>query len=252
MSQPLTPDEIVRAFRKWHVRYEQHKGWRTHRRDPSHGDWGPVNGLVLHHTGDDAPDDADENVLWFGRSGLPGPLCTWAMRDDGVAVLIGGGRANHAGLGAQNVLDAVIREDYTYYPPKPGAETVDGNTRFYAQETMYSGGHPMSLAAYRNTVLAFAAICDAHNWSAKSCIGHKEWTKRKWDPGHLSMRKFRNDVQACLDAGPGNWPKREPVLRPEVTKLRTHIKGFLKTPRRPAVKRALVNADRVLARIEYR
>src|SRR5690348_5830374 len=119
MSDPLTPAQIVRAFKKWDVKFEERNGWRTHHRNPVHGSWGPVHGLVLHHTGDDLPDSTDESVLWNGRSDLPGPLCTWAMRDDGTAVLIGGGRANHAGGGDPRVLDAVIKENYNKYPPKP-------------------------------------------------------------------------------------------------------------------------------------
>lgn len=211
MAKPLSPDELIRAFDKWNVKHRQHPGWRTHRRDPGHGAWGPVHGIGLHHTGDDAPDSADAKTLWNGRSDLPGPLCTWGQTDEGVAILMSGGRSNHFGGGDPNVLDAVISEDYHEFPPQthfhegsPGA--ADGNTHFYGQETMYSGSHKMSRPAYVNTVKAFAAVCDAHHWSAKSAIGHKEWSDDKPDPGQLNMKRFRDDLQDCLDAGPGNWP----------------------------------------------
>lgn len=252
MAEPLTPAGIIKAFKKWDVRFIERQGWASHRRDPGHGSWGPVNGLMLHHTGDDLPDDIDERVLWAGRPDLPGPLATWGQRDDGFAVMLGGGRANHAGKGDAGVMNAVIQESYGKFPPKPVSDSIDGNARFYAQETMYSGGHPMSLKAYRNTVRAFAAICDAHGWSAKSAIGHKEWTRRKIDPGNLSMYKFRKDVQACLDAGPGNWPVKEPVLRPEITAMRLSLKKFLAKKRRKSLKDAALAFDAQLAKVERR
>jgi hypothetical protein len=129
---------------------------------------------------------------------------------------------------------------------------VDGNSHLYGQETMYSGGHPMSILAYRSTVRAHAAVDDFHKWSSKSNIGHREWTSRKVDPGNLSMPKFRKDVQACLAAGPGNWPVKEPVLRSQITAMRTRVKSFLSTERSPSVRAMLLKADGQLAKIERR
>lgn len=202
MSTPMSSEQFVRQLQKWGVPFVETDGWRTRNRN-SMGAWGPVHGLLLHHTGDDAPDTADERVLIEGRSDLPGPLCHWGMRDDGTAVLIGWGRANHAGVGAANVRDVLLTEGYGAYPPAPGPDSVDGNALLYGQETCYSGLHVMTEQAYRSTVRAFAAVCDHHGWSAKSCIGHKEWTGRKVDPGHLDMASFRRDVDALLEAGPG-------------------------------------------------
>lgn len=202
MATPMTAEQFLRQLQKWGVRYVEAPGWRTRNRDVA-GPWGPVQGMLLHHTGDDAPDDADQRVLTNGRSDLPGPLCHWGMRDDGTAVLIGWGRANHAGRGAANVRNALLTEDYGDRPPYPGEDTVDGNALLYGQETMYSGGQAPTSAAYQATVRIFAAVCDFHGWSGRSCIGHKEWTSRKPDPGHLDMTKFRADVDALLEAGPG-------------------------------------------------
>lgn len=251
MSRPLTADELLRAFRKWGVPTVETPGWRTHNRNHV-GAWGPVYGTILHHTGDDSPDSVSGAMLSRGRSDLPGPLCTWGMQDDGVAVMIGNGRANHAGSGSATVLQAVIQESYGDHELHPGFDSVDGNTHFYGQETMYSGGHPMTIAAYRSTVRAHAAIDDAHGWTSKSNIGHREWSRRKPDPGKLNLAKFRRDVDACLAAGPGNWPVKEPHLRKQVTAVRESIKHFLERPRRKKVKDALLAADRQLAKIERR
>lgn len=251
MSTPATPGQIEQAFRKWGVPTVRQGDWANRRRDPAHGAWGPVHGIGLHHTGDDSPDSADVRVLTVGRSDLPGPLCNWGMRDDGTAVLIGGGRANHFGSGSSKTLQQVLGESYGDYL-FPGADDTDGNRYFYGQETMYSGGHPMTLAAYRSTVRAFAALCDFHGWSAKSCIGHKEWTRRKVDPGSLDMARFRRDVQACLNAGPGNWPVKEPVLRPAITALRTRVHQLRDAERDSTIDRMLLATDKRLAKVERR
>jgi len=206
MATPLTGKQLVAAFRRWGVEVREKPGWIGHNRTGPGRPWGPVHGVLLHHTGDDAPDSADERVLWNGRSDLPGPLCNWGMTDDGVAVMIGDERANHAGRGALNVAQALSADRPV---PPPGADSVDGNQLLYGQETMYSGKQKMTREAYIATVRCFAAICEAHRWSAESCIGHREWTKRKIDPGSLDMDEFRKDVAAALRAGAGRWPKQQ-------------------------------------------
>lgn len=251
MATPMTAAQIEKAFTKWRVPWERQGDWAHRRRDPAHGPWGPVNGIGLHHTGDDAPDDADVRVLTVGRSDLPGPLCTWGMRDEGKAVLIGGGRSNHFGSGSARTLNHVINEDYTG-TLTPGADGVDGNRHFYGQETMYSGGHPMTIAAYRSTVRAMAAICDFHKWSSKSVIGHKEWTRRKVDPGSLDMAKFRHDVQACINAGPGMWPTKEPFLRPAITAARRRVQFMRSQETNQKIKDMLLATDKRLAVLERR
>ncbi len=224
MATPMTADQFLRALQKWGVRFVEAPGWRTRNRNAV-GPWGPVQGMLLHHTGDDAPDDADQRVLTNGRSDLPGPLCHWGMRDDGTAVLIGWGRANHAGRGAANVHEALLTEHYGPYPPPPGPDTVDGNQLMYGQETMYSGGHVPTTAAYRATVRIFTAVCDFHGWSGKACIGHKEWTSRKPDPGHLDMAVFRRDVNDLLAAGPAVVPTPEPEPPKEIEMRIVQVSG---------------------------
>lgn len=200
MSRPITAGERNRAFRKWGIEVNEPDGWKTHNRN-AHGKWGPVHGIIIHHTGDDAPDNLDFKILWKGRSDLPGPLCHWGMRDNGEIDQIGNGRANHAGMGASKVLDAVISEIFGDYPPRPVADTEDGNQHFYGQETYFSGGRPMTNAAYNSTIRACAAICEFHGWTEKSVIGHKEWTSRKPDPGRTDMAELRRDVKAALKMG---------------------------------------------------
>ena len=217
MSTPITADQLLAALKKWKVPYREIDGWRTRGRDAFTGlTFGPVFGCVTHHTGDDAPDSADRKVIVNGRSDLPGPLAQFGLNDDGVVDLISVHRCNHAGGGDPRVLEAVKAESYGDYPPasrfhqgSPGA--TDGNDCFYGVETYYSGGSAPSVAAYKTLVLLWAALCDFHGWSAKSVIGHKEWSDWKSDPGHVDMKVLRADVQKALDVAHRPKPTLLPV-----------------------------------------
>ena len=217
MSTPITADQLLTQLKKWKVPYREIDGWRTRGRDAFTGlTFGPVFGCVTHHTGDDAPDSADRNVIINGRSDLPGPLAQFGLNDDGVVDLISVNRCNHAGGGDPRVLEAVKAESYADYPPasrfhqgSPGA--TDGNDCFYGCETYYSGGKSPTAAAYKTLVLLWAALCDFHGWSAKSVIGHKEWSDWKSDPGHVDMNVLRADVQKALDVAHTPKPTLFPI-----------------------------------------
>lgn len=193
----MTAGVRVQLFQKWGVFSHETVGWANHSR-PGH--WGPVHGIMIHHTGDDAPDKRDYELLRRGRSDLAGPLCHWGMGDDGYVWQVGNGRASHAGLGSGAVLAAVISEKYGKYLT-PGPDNTDGNPSFYGQETMYSGNKPMREEAYESTIRVCAAICEYHGWTGKSVIGHKEWTSRKPDPGKTDMADLRADVNQALAMG---------------------------------------------------
>lgn len=206
MATPLTAAQQIAALKKWGIPYREVTGWETRNR-AGHGAWGPVHGFMVHHTGDDAPDSADRSVLVNGRSDLPGPLVQFGLDHEGVIELIGNGRCNHAGGGDPAVLNAVIHESYASYPPAPryhegSPGEADGNAYFYGVETYYSGGHAMNQAQHATLVRLAAAICDAHGWTSKSVIGHKEWSDWKVDPGFLDMHGLRTTVDAALKAGP--------------------------------------------------
>lgn len=197
MTPPLKPRQIKELLRKFDVSFHGNLGWETHDRN-GHGAFSDINGVMIHHTGDDAKDDLDFRVLWNGRSDLPGPLCHVGIRDNGVVELMSAGRANHAGMGDGRVLGRVIAEDYGTAPPPPVRDNVDGNARFYGAELMYSGTHKPTDMQLESAVRWAAAICHGHGWTEKSVIGHKEWTRRKVDPGNVSMSAFRILVKAEL------------------------------------------------------
>lgn len=215
MATPMTADQQLAAFKKFGLTTAEHLAWKTHNRN-GHGGWGDVHGIVVHHTGSEISAASMEAYVYNGDAGraLPGPLCHWTIRRDGTVVMIGNGRANHAGSGSETTYQHVINEDYTG-DLHPGSDNFDGNAVYYGFETQYDGSHAPVAAQYKAMVAVAAAVCDFHGWSAKSIIGHKEHTSRKDDPGHVDMSDFRADVQALLDGDkPAPKPTPKPVPKP--------------------------------------
>lgn len=201
MSTPLSATRFVNSLKSSGVSYRTRKGWETHNR-AGHGAWGPVNGVMIHHTGAYSTQSAMVDLCWDGYDALPGPLCHGVIDRAGTVHLVGWGRANHAGKGDPAVLDHVIAEDMPYPRPRYGntdAHGVDGNARFYGFELINKGDGtqvwpPEQLEAAQR---AAAAICRAHGWSERSVIGHKEWQRGKIDPD-FSMDAFRRGVRVHL------------------------------------------------------
>ena len=200
MAEPLSADAIVKALRDEGLTVVGHPGWRTHNRN-GHGAWGPLNGVMLHHTATSGT-DASVELCYDGRSDLPGPLCLGVIAKDGTVYLVGNGRANHAGLGDDDVLSAVIAENYGTTPPSPNENNTDGNARFYGFEciNLGDGDDPWPSAQLDAIERAAAAICRAHGWTAKSVIGHKEWTNTKIDPKGFTMPDMRSRIAKRLAA----------------------------------------------------
>ena len=238
MATPLTATQLKDALKKWGVPFKEVSGWTTRGRDAATGKpFGPVHGLVWHHTGADTTDPAKyaAGTLAKGLSNLPGPLCHIGLAPDGTAYLVSIHRANHAGGGDPAVLAKVISEDYSgvLKPTKGNSNGVDGNDPFYGMEIMYSGSHGMTASQYTSALKISAAILDAHGWSPESVIAHGEWSSDKWDPGYapnkmMDMNAVRNDIADVLskkdknadgdtvDSGEPNAPKT-PTTPPATT-----------------------------------
>lgn len=238
MATPLSADRMLAALKAEGLRVVEHSGWRTHNR-AGHGAWGPLNGVVIHHTGGTPPSDGE--IVWSGRSDLPGPCAHAYLAKDGTLTLTGNGRANHAGGGDPNVLQAVIDESYGDRPPAPhqhegSAGAVDGNARFYGLECSNLGnGEAWPKAQYDAMVRWAAAICRAHGWTAKSAIGHKEWSDWKPDPAGIDMASFRRDVAARL-THPASWNPEEDDM-PTADDIATAVlkkDGIISVPGAPA------------------
>lgn len=198
---------MLAALRAEGLHVVEHPGWRTHNRE-GHGAWGPVHGVIIHHTGGTPPSDGE--IVWSGRSDLPGPCAHAYLAKDGTVTLTGNGRANHAGGGDPAVLQAVIDESYSTRPPAPhkhegSAGAVDGNARFYGLECSDLGtGSPWPAVQFDAAVRWATAVCRAHGWTEKSVIGHLEWSDWKPDPAAFPMPTFRAAVAARL-AHSASW-----------------------------------------------
>ncbi|MEU9736782.1 N-acetylmuramoyl-L-alanine amidase [Streptomyces sp. NPDC048002] len=216
MATPLNAGPLVAALRAEGCAVREVSGWRTNNRNHV-GPWGPVHGVMVHHTVTGPGDDV-VGLIFHGHSALPGPLATGCITKDGTVHLTGNGRANHAGGGDPDVLAAVINESYGAHPPptnehEGSAGAVDGNARFYGWECENEGdgNDPWPRVQYVAMVKATAGICRAHGWSAKSAIGHLEWSDWKPDPRGFDMKDFRSDLAACLRLPAGVWEGDEPM-----------------------------------------
>ncbi|WP_406501975.1 N-acetylmuramoyl-L-alanine amidase [Streptomyces sp. NBC_01590] len=222
MATPLSAAAVLAALRAEGVRVVEVGNWRTHNRN-SKGAWGPLNGSIVHHTVTKGTSSTVAMVR-DGYASLPGPLCHGMIAKDGVVHMVGWGRTNHAGGGDPRVLEQVISESYGTHPTPPtkgNSNGVDGNSRFYGWEcqNLGDGKDPWPAAQYDAIVRVQAALCRAHGWSAKSVIGHLEWSSDKVDPRGFSMTTLRADVAERLkhpaDWSPGKTtptpPKETPV-----------------------------------------
>lgn len=248
MATPPTAERFLAILRAEGVRTAEATGWRNHNRNHK-GAWGPVNGVVIHHTAG----TSSLRLCIEGTADLPGPLCHTHLSKTGVATLVGWGRANHAGTFAANAHNAVVHEAAMH--PRPDAsEPIDGNRHYYGIEieNLGNGKDPYPAVQYDQAVRWAAAICRLHGWTANSVIGHKEGTRRKIDPrgpiegrGELTMDRFRADVAerlkhpASWTPGPITTPKPEeddmPLTIDDVRKVWLSD-GFMKNPNSATVK----------------
>ncbi|MFC7310412.1 peptidoglycan-binding protein [Streptomyces monticola] len=223
MAKPLSASKLVEILRAEGLTVHEVRNWRRHNRNTK-GAWGPMNGVMIHHTAS-AGTDSSVALCYDGYSSLPGPLCHGVIDKKGHVHLVGNGRANHAGLGDREVLRAVVNE--TKLPPDNEADT-DGNRHFYGFECINKGNGSDEWPEAQKEAIekVSAAICRAHGWTERSVIGHKEWQPGKVDPRGFTMDGMRRRIAARLDGKPDSGgsggsgddspePKPRPKPRPE-------------------------------------
>ncbi|MFE1329768.1 peptidoglycan-binding protein [Streptomyces microflavus] len=218
MATPLSADRLLRALRDEGLHVVEHRSWRTNNRNHK-GPWGPTHGVMIHHTVS-AGSASSVELCYNGHSALPGPLCHGVIDKAGTVYLVANGRANHAGLGDGDVLNAVVME--TPLPADNEADT-DGNRYFYGFEAVNlgDGKDPWPAAQLLAIERAAAAVCRAHNWSQRSVIGHLEWQPGKVDPRGFTMTSMRTRIGARLDRdpdGPAEPEEPKPPAKPPVVK----------------------------------
>jgi hypothetical protein len=191
----MSASSFLDALKDEGLRVVEVGNWRTHNRNHK-GPWGPVHGVMIHHTVTRGTADT-VRICRDGYAQLPGPLCHGVVAKDGTVHLIGYGRANHAGLGDDDVLRAVIAE--RGLPPDNEADT-DGNRHFYGFEceNLGDGEDPWPAARLEAVERAAAAVCRRHGWNERSVIGHREWQPGKVDPRGFTMPSMRARIRKRL------------------------------------------------------
>ncbi len=210
MAQPLSAGKLVEILKAEGLKVVEVRDWRDHNRNHK-GAWGPINGVMLHHTVTKGT-ERTVDICYNGYSSLPGPLCHGVIAKDGTVYLVGNGRANHAGLGDDDVLDAVVAEREA---PADNEANTDGNRHFYGFEceNLGDGKDPWPLDQIDAMIKVSAAICREYGWNANSVIGHKEWQPGKVDPRgdqFEDMDDFREIIQKRIDWKPAPKPKPKP------------------------------------------
>ncbi|MFJ2707861.1 N-acetylmuramoyl-L-alanine amidase [Streptomyces sp. NPDC087428] len=208
MATPLSADTFLAALLAEGCTVAQVGDWRTHNRNHT-GPWGPVNGVMIHHTVTKGT-AATVRIVRDGYTALPGPLCHGMIAKDGRVHLVGYGRANHAGLGDPDVLAAVVAERPV---PTDNEATVDGNRHFYGFEceNLGDGKDPWPEAQLLAIEQVSAAICRAHGWDAASVIRHLDWQPGKVDPRGIDWTKMRTRIDTRLGT---KTPTRPPASAP--------------------------------------
>lgn len=248
MATPLSGDRFLSALKHTGLGVVEHGKWRTHNRN-THGNWGPVNGVMIHHTGPYSSEADMVELCRVGYQDLPGPLCHGVIDRSGTIHLIGYGRTNHAGMGDTDVLLAVIAEKTSL--PRDNEADTDGNRHFYGFECINTGSQPWPAAQLDAMARAAAAVCRAHGWDEYSVIGHKEWKPSKPDPGGIDMDDFRARVARHLryDGKTPDKPKPTPKPKPRPKPVPKYAaypsKGFFRDGRSSPVIEAM--AKRLIA-----
>jgi hypothetical protein len=211
MATPMSAAEFAAKLRDEGATVVEVGDWPNHNRN-SKGPWGPVHGVMIHHTVTSGSDHTVD-LCRTGYTGLPGPLCHGVITKDGRVHLIGYGRANHAGLGDDDVLRAVINETAL---PKDDEATVDGNRHFYGFECENMGdGHDpwpdIQLLAIERVA---AAICRHYGWTPASVIRHLDWQPGKSDPRGIDWSAMQERIAKRLTTTATTPAKPRPLPKP--------------------------------------
>jgi hypothetical protein len=170
-----------------------------------HGDYGPIWGVMVHHTGNAR---ADAMSIRNGRPDLRGPLSNLHIAQDGTVTVVAAGVCWHAGMGS-----------YPGIPTDGGNQVLIGIECAWPRDTSITPATQTrerwpdaEIIAMRDTV---AAILNKLGYGSDRVIAHKEYAGRaqgKWDPGNLDMGWFRREVAKAqrgdfVTAKPMNPPR---------------------------------------------
>lgn len=195
------PTFLPMVLKAFGVKVEELGDWRN----IGHGDFGSIQGIVVHHTG------TVKDIPGFIQNHPDLGLCSQIhLNRNGTATIVGAGIAYHAGKG-----------EY------PGWLKNNANYNSIGIEAASDGVTPWSnqqLDAYYRTCAAILWYLDK-NATTQTLIAHHEYSGKiqgKWDPGAgngivgstMDMNNFRKQVQKYIDNPPF---KQEVVKEGELT-----------------------------------
>ncbi|MFJ8446826.1 N-acetylmuramoyl-L-alanine amidase [[Kitasatospora] papulosa] len=228
MAQPPSADAFLKALRAEGLTVVEVGDWRGHNRNQK-GPWGPVHGVMLHHTVTKGT-ARTVDICRKGYAGLPGPLCHGVIAKDGRVHLVGYGRTNHAGLGDDDVLRAVIAEKNL---PADNKASTDGNRHFFGFEceNLGDGQDPWPAVQLEAIEKAGAAVCRLMGWDAPSVLGHREWQPGKVDPRGFGMDDMRVWIHERLGPKGPSKPSTTPPPKKLVVDLSQLVAAARSNPK---------------------
>lgn len=171
-------------------------GWRTR----GSADWGPVEGIICHHTGGarTSSDAGEIDVLLHGSATAPPPIAQLYLSRAGRWAVVASGLCYHS-------LDG-------WGGPCRGL----GNPRLLGIEAQHSGGtEPWAPVQYRSYVRGVGALCHALSVRPARVAGHKEHQPGDKSDPTFDMRPFRTAV-AELVARPAALTQEDDVQLSDV------------------------------------
>jgi hypothetical protein len=170
-------------------------GWKDRGRPATTGAFHPDQGVTNHHTGTTTSASNPGPTLRLlveGRSDLPGPLCHWSVRYDGVVIVIAAGRANHAGRVGK--------------PGQPGMPLgADGNSLALGDEVDTNGTQTLPEAQRRSIAITNAVALKHHNNTVTRVHRHADISGTgKWDIGNATTQQLRDEA-AGATTKPKDW-----------------------------------------------
>ena len=207
---------LARVARRTGYPVVEVKGWKTR----GYGQMGKPESVMAHHTAGPARGNMPSlNVVTYGHSGLPGPLCNFGLGRDGTIYVVAAGRANHAGR---------------------VGKTIWTNTRSIGIEAENTGvGEPWSRDQLDSYVKLCSELVKEFGWKVTKdrVVGHKEAAVprgRKIDPNfsspRLSMNQFRKFVKAGAYKGSTATKPSKPS-KPSKPKTKYSVNSIMRTNR---------------------
>jgi hypothetical protein len=183
-------NDLDDALRAGGIRHWIDPGWRTR----SHGDIGPIRGILNHHTAGGST--RDWLTVRDGRPDLQGPLANLTLERDGLVRLLAAGQCWHAGTGSHPLIG-----------------TNNGNIRMIGIEGVSPGIGANAWTPQQIEVLPLlnAMLCRWYGLTAAACLFHLEWATPRGRKIDINMwpggpNAFRSRTGQLLGSAPITAP----------------------------------------------